>query len=838
MAEQNIITVKDYKKSIDDLKNELLRLKLANEDTSKVVEELTKRQEILNSVTKAGKQQIEYAEGSYKALEKSMKENIKTAKEMAVVTEEDKRKFSELTKTISEQNEQLKRYDAEMGNHQRNVGNYGGDFKKAFTDILGDIKKGNINLGDMTKRLKSLGGETKTLGGNGGFGGIFNTIKNIGGNSGLGKVANGLSNAIKLGGKLSIVFTAILTAAKSISDTISGQIEKLKTSHTWQKAQYEMQKSINRANDSWNTYLDKTAGKWQGILTFVNDVKAGFLEISHGLGALLTGGLDGLRQLNEERKNAAAAREEYNKAEVAYQNAQLTNATEIAKIEREAAEIQEKATNGQYKTQKEIEDAQKRYNDLVSNRAKLLKDEADAYNKMLTAQSKLGPNSHEDNLALQQSKARLDEIEAERSNSLRQSTRFWERINKNAEDGSAKASNTIKKALKDTLDAQRKADEEAVKNAQSLIDDILLTDIQKLGKTQEETFKTIDIAWGIEQANAYESGKSIDEVNEKYNQLKERVQEYYDTQKKLLIEDNLLDEYGKKIDDVIFNLGQGEKEIDIKYNLTAAGQDGDLTPEQQIAKINEVFEANKQAIEQQISYTEVLLDNEALSADKRAEIERELAALKMELSDQTTRNYLDNVDAQVKAEESKKKKVQASVRSVSDSFSAFGNLIGTVAGIEQNRIEQQLENGKISEEEAKKEFERVKKMQIAEAVAATISGGIGAYMNDIKTYTPPFSYIMAGIDMASTLAAGYAQVKQIQSQTLNGGGGSGISSASGGGQSASLDMISVSPILDERQDTVAMTRLTDQTNQRVYILQSDITESNRQVEVRQSETTF
>ena len=46
----------------------------------------------------------------------------------------------------------------------------------------------------------------------------------------------------------------------------------------------------------------------------------------------------------------------------------------------------------------------------------------------------------------------------------------------------------------------------------------------------------------------------------------------------------------------------------------------------------------------------------------------------------------------------------------------------------QNNIDEKVKNGEISEEEAKKEFERVKKIQIAETIINTLAGAAGGLL--------------------------------------------------------------------------------------------------------------
>ncbi len=62
-----------------------------------------------------------------------------------------------------------------------------------------------------------------------------------------------------------------------------------------------------------------------------------------------------------------------------------------------------------------------------------------------------------------------------------------------------------------------------------------------------------------------------------------------------------------------------------------------------------------------------------------------------------------------------------------------------------------------------KGFQAFKAFKIAEAIASTISGSIGAFNEASKAYPPPYGQILGGIAAGAVLARGYAAVSQIRS---------------------------------------------------------------------------
>jgi hypothetical protein len=115
-------------------------------------------------------------------------------------------------------------------------------------------------------------------------------------------------------------------------------------------------------------------------------------------------------------------------------------------------------------------------------------------------------------------------------------------------------------------------------------------------------------------------------------------------------------------------------------------------------------------------------------------------------------------------------------------------------------------------------------------------------MNDVKTYQPAWVGMAIGaVDAAATLVAGYAQVQTIRNQKFD---PNNPDSTGGGSPQQTVTVAGATPLLDEATDLNSLQDLPmangngDQTDSRVYILQTDISESDRQVEVRQNSTTF
>jgi len=142
---------------------------------------------------------------------------------------------------------------------------------------------------------------------------------------------------------------------------------------------------------------------------------------------------------------------------------------------------------------------------------------------------------------------------------------------------------------------------------------------------------------------------------------------------------------------------------------------------------------------------------------------------------------------------------------------------------------------------------KVKGIRIAAATIETIAGAIAAYMGGVKTIPGPAGIILGIAQAATVTAAGVANIAKIRATQIQGGSGSG-SAGTAAAQIpafASASAVQAPAVPQSVQETAAVenARNTADLNknvrdQRVYILQSDLEASGRQVAVRQAESTF
>ena len=105
-----------------------------------------------------------------------------------------------------------------------------------------------------------------------------------------------------------------------------------------------------------------------------------------------------------------------------------------------------------------------------------------------------------------------------------------------------------------------------------------------------------------------------------------------------------------------------------------------------------------------------------------------------------------NDDAEKAILEKRKEGWQELGRSISSIFGSLGDIY-------EEDIKRRQKNGKINEQQAKKEFENVKALQIAQAVINTLAGSVGAFLQASQTYPAPYGQIIGGVAAAAATAA-------------------------------------------------------------------------------------
>ena len=148
------------------------------------------------------------------------------------------------------------------------------------------------------------------------------------------------------------------------------------------------------------------------------------------------------------------------------------------------------------------------------------------------------------------------------------------------------------------------------------------------------------------------------------------------------------------------------------------------------------------------------------SEELAAQLDEETQAFVSSVLDPYTDKIYDMVNAEGKLFVARENFVQTSGRSTL-------SVLGSVSDAWMSTVQAQMDAGKMSEKEGKRQFEKIKALQTAEAVINTIAGAVGVLMG-ISKDTGGWGIAAAIAEATALLTAGFAQVKKIQNTTIGG----------------------------------------------------------------------
>ena len=374
------------------------------------------------------------------------------------------------------------------------------------------------------------------------------------------------------------------------------------------------------------------------------------------------------------------------------------------------------------------------------------------------------------------------------------------------------------KVQKDDLDARMKLYEDAFKN-EALMDDErnkLTIEYNKLKNQQYKLDKQHEYDLLAIQINAIKTRRDAatkKATNEQTVETSASNQQYYEELKQL----NDLYEQGK-----------------ISYNDYLAGLE--VAKQNNEDRLNEITaKGNQERIDALKKYWEDIVAQ--YGADSPEALEAH-AAYEKALTDETKRQTNERIKENKREAQDRIKNLKQNMKIAQQLSRSVANVMGTVSDIMQANIEEKVKRGEISEEEAEKEFENVKKLQIAEAIVNTLTGALQAQLSvwapDSQIHGVWTKIAMSALLGAQTLATGYAQVQKIRNTTFGGGGT--------GAAQPTIITGAATPLLNEAQDINELDAMyvTGRPPQdtRVYVLESDITNAQNNRKVRVTESTF
>ena len=377
--------------------------------------------------------------------------------------------------------------------------------------------------------------------------------------------------------------------------------------------------------------------------------------------------------------------------------------------------------------------------------------------------------------------------------------------------------------LKEAENAQKKADrvskstkdngEELKKNLEKLNEELLNDDervLNQLKKDYDEDAKTLEDALK----------KKLISENEYYDKLQQREIQYNDAvvkqneQMANTLAQNRMSEGESQINEQHDNGESLEKQLlDLEYDDYADYQ----LRKQQLAE-----ETNQKILDNEIKKSQdmIALWQQELSdwegtEEEKAKLQAKIDAEQEKLDKNLVKKQEATMEAQnnvIQKNEKKKEKIRDSGNK------ALSQGLSTATALAGDNAEAQ------------------KGIQVADAIINTISGAVGAFQGITKD-TGGWGIALATATAAMVTAAGMANVKEIIDTKIPGGDGSGSAAST----APSINASSVASLTDSTQ--AVNTVIGDETiqamsDQRVYVVESDITSTQKKVEVAENGNNF
>ena len=232
--------------------------------------------------------------------------------------------------------------------------------------------------------------------------------------------------------------------------------------------------------------------------------------------------------------------------------------------------------------------------------------------------------------------------------------------------------------------------------------------------------------------------------------------------------------------------------------------------------------ANQKKLELLEQFQKEALDRGDL--DAYLAFDQERADLEVEIETNALREKMRLRKEDLKDAEKNAKAQKDLLKSVA---SATSGILGSIADMYEE-----------DEENSEKNAEKIKALRIAAATIDTISGAIGAFMQASETIPPPYGQIVGAVSAAAVTAAGIAEIAKIKATKTSG------SSASASTPTA-MAVASAPTLTTEVANVRNLTSATEEdrlnqmaSDQRVYIVASDIEASQNQIKTQVAESSF
>lgn len=791
-------TIKALRDEIKTLKSTLEGAEIGSDKFKQASEELAAAQNKLKMAMDATKQTAKSADGSYDALVATM---AQLKKEWKATNDEVKR--SEIGKQIAEINTQLKDLDSSIGNAQRNVGNYKQDFVDAMTEMKGGAFDFGQEMTEMNKKTEvtrtALDGVGQVAAGlASGFAAVQGVtalmgIENENLEKTLVKVQAAMAIAQGIGGMKGLVEGAgkLITVFKSAKMGSAA----LATQNGVTTATFGATATATTvATGALQTFKAALISTGVGALVVALGTLIGYLVTLGDEAEDTKGDIDDMNDSLEDFKETMDKIEKKQSWDIRFKKAGGASEKEILEAERDNARANwNRAFSNQRTLRDSLAMARRGGDEDAIKRAE------EAYNNALAI-------TEDYNNKLKDANNAITEYE------IRTMAEGKEKAAKAAADAAkAKAEAAADAAKKEEEDAKKR------KDAADAVEEQVQIDLKE-GKEKEIAILTA--AYEEKKKILEADGRSIEDLTALHKRNLKEIDKAYDGKE-------VLKNLNKGLTDSSNAAAVKEQGVNNSYAIKQADATSPVEQIQlEIDKTLELQAIKEQAFNEQMAQIQAVLDAEkekdVLTAEQEEELRKQFNTIQAEkvatIADTNTQIAL--LDKDLKDQQKLSQKEMAS--NIANTFTvALSSASRLLDAIESN-MDKTTEEG----------FERSKKMRIASATMSTLEGIIGAWTSAMSL-PAPFSFIVGGIQSAATAAMGAVQIAAIKKQKFGGEGG-----LNGAGATPNINLNDSMPIQYTRELMTDTETANINKEQRVYVLESDITETQENVAVKEANASF
>lgn len=283
-----------------------------------------------------------------------------------------------------------------------------------------------------------------------------------------------------------------------------------------------------------------------------------------------------------------------------------------------------------------------------------------------------------------------------------------------------------------------------------------------------------------------EARRAKEAISKTYNDLKRELEEYW-------------------LNDLQLRMKHLDEWVETEKQTVRAAKENELITEQEY--LDKIFELDR------------------IYADKKKKLYEDAAKASEEYFAESATVTATKVEESVE-------KVTWATMETKDKVNAIAGLTGTAFGqtaqLLNTLADQQNKN-------TKEGFETAKKMSIAAATMSMLQGIISSWTSAMSL-PAPISFITGGIMTAATATLGAVQIAQIKKQKFDGGGGD------SGSSNPNIPNVNTAALLSSpvnyTTEVQGAKAVEDVKDTRVYVLESDITDTVNKVHVDESQATY